>query len=120
MLDSIHVIVESKQTDGENNIVFTLRVAEDTLPTTEPTTARFVQTQQATEKGVAVLPYGGVIFGRNVVQVDASYNPIVATIKGETYTTGEAGINGSTEVGATFILTRVVSSGGGVIKQYVH
>lgn len=110
MLDSIHVIVESVQVDGENNTVITLRVAEDAMPTLEPTTARFVQTPTATEFGIAVLPYGGVIFGGNVTQADVYYE-VTADIKGTRYIDTTNQLTTSSEVGAEFVLT-AVSFGG--------
>lgn len=107
MLDSIHVIVESVQVDGENNEAITLAVAEDNMPTLEPTTVRFIQTQTATEQGIAILPYGGVIFGGNVTQFDSSYE-ITAEIKGVRYVNTTTPLTLSTEVGTVFELTKVI------------
>lgn len=111
MLDMIHVTVVSKQVDAEANTVFTLAVAEEDTATLEPTTVRFIQKSEATEQGIAVLPYGGVIFGGNVTGLDPRYE-MIARIKDEEYFT-TAALTGSTEVGAEFTLNRRTSGGGG-------
>ena len=111
MLDAIHVLVESIEVDGENNTAITLRVGEDSMPTLEPTTVRFIQTQEATEMGIAILPYGGVIFGGNVTGVDA-FVELKADIKGVEYT-AETRLTPAAEIGDVFTLNKESSGGSG-------
>lgn len=107
MLDAINVTVVSKHVDAEANTVFTLAVAEEDTATLEPTTVRFIQTESATEQGIAILPYGGVIFGGNVTGFDA-YVELTAEIKGTRYLNAVTRLTPSTNVGAEFELSSVV------------
>lgn len=61
--EEISVEIASKSM-AENATVFTLTVETDT-PALVGTEAKFIQTQDATEKGIAIHPYGAVIFPSN-------------------------------------------------------
>ena len=84
---------------AENAIVLTLNVQDDdaVLHSTE---GNFVQTQVATENGIAVHKYGAVIFPNG----DGSFN-LVMEVGGETYTSTTA-CTGAAVPGTTFIMQK--------------
>ena len=84
---------------AENAIVLTLGVQDDDA-TLASTNANFVQTQSATEQGIAVHKYGAVIFPNGA----GSFN-LVATIGGETYSSTVA-CTGAATPGTTFVLQK--------------
>lgn len=84
--DTITVEIASKSM-AENATVFTLTVEADE-PILSGTNARFVQTQDATEKGIAIHPYGAVILPAE-----------------QTTTTLELSVNGTTYVATTALTT---------------
>lgn len=98
MPESITVEVTDKSV-AENAIVLTLAVKDDGASLAS-TNANFVQTQSATEQGIAVHKYGAVIFPRG----EGSFN-LVATIGGETYKSTTA-CTGEVVPGNTFVLQK--------------
>lgn len=98
MPESFTVEVMDKSV-AENAIVLTLGVQDDdaVLHSTE---ANFVQTQTATEAGIAVHKYGAVIFPNG----NGSFN-LVMVVGGETYTSTTA-CTGAAVPGATFTMEK--------------
>lgn len=96
--ESVTVEVTDKSI-AENAIVLTLAVEDDNA-TLASTNANFVQTQSATEQGIAVHKYGAVIFPAGA----GSFN-LVAKIGGETYTSTVA-CTGAAVPGTTFTLQK--------------
>lgn len=89
----------SDKSMAENAIVLTLNVQDDdaVLHSTE---ANFVQTQSATEGGIAVHKYGAVIFPNGA----GSFN-LVMEVDGETYTSTTA-CTGAAAPGTTYTMQR--------------
>ena len=89
----------SDKSVAENAIVLTLNVQDDdaVLHSTE---ANFVQTNSATEAGIAVHKYGAVIFPNG----DGSFN-LVMVVNGETYTSTTA-CTGEAVPGTTFTMQK--------------
>lgn len=81
--------------------VFTLE-AKAGDATLAPNTARFVQTETLVTKSIAVNEYGALIIPVSQVATEIT---LVVEMGGATYT-GEATINGSSEVGATVTLAK--------------
>lgn len=84
---------------AENAIVLSLAVADDEAGFAS-TNANFVQTQSATEQGIAVHKYGAVIFPKG-----AGSFTLVAKIGGETYSSTVA-CTGEAVTGTTFTLQK--------------
>ena len=89
----------SDKSVAENAIVLTLNVQDDDA-VMHSTEANFVQTQSATEAGIAVHKYGAVIFPNG----DGSFN-LVMTVNGETYTS-TAACTGEAVPGTTFTMQK--------------
>lgn len=89
----------SDKSIAENAIVLTLNVQDDdaVLHSTE---ANFVQTQSATEQGIAIHKYGAVIFPNGA----GSFN-LVMEVNGETYTSTTA-CTGAAVPGTTFTMEK--------------
>lgn len=86
---------------AETGVVVTLLVDSDN-PTLASTEARFVQTQQATADGIAVHPYGAIMFPPNKTTI-----ALEMTVKGVKYT-GEAQLDTATAaVGDTITMNKV-------------
>ena len=98
MPESFTVEVADKSI-AENAIVLTLNVQDDDA-VMHNTEANFVQTQAATEAGVAVHKYGAVIFPNG----EGSFN-LVMNVGGETYTSTTA-CTGAAVPGATFTMQK--------------
>lgn len=97
--DSFEVEVSAIST-AETGTVVTLLVDSDN-PTLASTEARFVQTQQATADGIAVHPYGAIMFPPNKTTIALEMN-----VKGFKYT-GAAQLNTATAaVGATITMNK--------------
>ena len=86
--DTFDVEVDAIST-AETGTVVTLLVDSDN-PTLASTEARFVQTQQATADGIAVHPYGAIMFPPNKTTI-----ALEMTVKGVKYT-GAAQLNTAT------------------------
>lgn len=86
--DSFEVEVSAIST-ADTGTVVTLLVDSDN-PTLASTEARFVQTQQATADGIAVHPYGAIMFPPNKTTI-----ALEMTVKGVKYT-GEAALDTAT------------------------
>jgi hypothetical protein len=84
---------------AENAIVLTMNVQDDNA-VLHSTEANFVQTQSATEQGIAVHKYGAVIFPNG----DGSFN-LVMEVDGATYTSTTA-CTGAVAPGATFTMQK--------------
>lgn len=82
---------------ADNATVFTLAV-QDGNAAFSPTDVRFVQSQAATEAGIAIHPYGAVIF-----PAGQTTTTLQATVGGITYTATTA-LTTSANVGATITL----------------
>ena len=89
----------SDKSVAENAIVLTLNVQDDDAKL-HSTEANFVQTQSATEQGIAVHKYGAVIFPNG-----AGSFKLVMDIKGETYTS-ETDCTGAVVPGNTFVMSK--------------
>ena len=98
MPESFTVEVSDKSV-AENAIVLTLNVQDDNA-VLHSTEANFVQTQAATEAGIAVHKYGAVIFPNG----KGSFN-LVMEAGGETYTSATA-CTGASVPGATFTMEK--------------
>lgn len=97
--DSFEVEVSAIST-AETGTVVTLLVDSDN-PTLASTEARFVQTQQATADGIAVHPYGAIMFPPNKTTI-----ALEMTVKGVKYT-GEAQLDTATAaVGDTLTMNK--------------
>lgn len=97
--DSFEVEVSAIST-AETGTVVTLLVDSDN-PTLASTEARFVQTQQATTDGIAVHPYGAIMFPPNKTTI-----ALEMTVKGVKYT-GAAQLNTATAaVGDTITMNK--------------
>ena len=96
-LTSIAFTVSDVSVSDENS-VFVLVPTETT--TIQRSTYNFVQTEDATEKGIAIHPYGAIIMAN-----DSEGTTPEITINGNTYTAGTA-ITPSTVVGATITFTK--------------
>lgn len=84
---------------SERATILTLAVADDTagLPSTE---MRFVQDQTSTEKGIAVVPYGAVIF-----PAGQTTTTLTGTVENVGYTSAVA-VTTDFEVGDTFAMNK--------------
>lgn len=101
--DSITVEITGKDT-SEVGTIFTLNVKND-LPTLEPHSVNFVQTDALTKDGIAVQKYGAI-----VIPSTKSQTPITleADLDGTTYTSGEANITATNNnVGETVELSQL-------------
>lgn len=98
MPDTVTVEVADKSV-AENAIVLTLLVQDDDASLAN-TQATFIQTQSATEQGVAVHKYGAVIFPNGT----GSFS-LVAEIGGEIYTSTTA-CTGAVTPGTTFTMQK--------------
>lgn len=98
MPENVTVEVTDKSI-AENATVLTLAVEDDEAGFAS-TNANFVQTQSATEQGVAVHKYGAVIFPKG----EGSFK-LVATIGGETYVS-TTNCTGAAVPGTTFVLQK--------------
>ena len=86
---------------ADTGTVVTLLVDSDN-PTLASTEAKFVQTEQATKDGIAVHPYGAIMFPPTKTTIALEMN-----VKGVKYT-GAADLNTSTaEVGGTITMNKV-------------
>lgn len=95
---TLTVTILSKDVDA-NNIVLTMS-ADSSSATLKPYTVNFVQGEDATEKGVAIHPYGAIIAPVSVEAVDVG-----ATIGNTVYTAAEFDLT-SLEVGDTVTLSK--------------
>lgn len=84
---------------SERATILTLAVGDDTagLPSTE---MRFVQDESSTEKGIAVVPYGAVIF-----PAGQTTTTLKATVEGVGYTSARA-VTTDLDVGATITMNK--------------
>lgn len=89
----------SDKSIAENAIVLTLNVQDDDAKLYS-TNANFVQTQSATEQGIAVHKYGAVIFPKG----EGSFK-LVMLVDGETYTS-TTDCTGATVPGNTFVMQK--------------
>lgn len=103
--ESFNVEVVSKDV-GDNGTVFTV-VVDDDIPALHSTNARFVQTVEGVELGIAVHPYGAYIFPRRPATL--ATDPVAITIKmtvdGIIYTS-TAELHAGTDTGAKFTLSK--------------
>ena len=97
--ETFTVEVGDKST-GENAITLTLYVQDDT-PGVSSTNAEFVQTQSATEQGIAVHKYGAVLFPNGV----GSFT-LEMVVGGVVYQSTTA-CTGAATTGATFTMEKV-------------
>ena len=96
---SITVEIVDKSS-AENGTVIVVEAQEDN-PTLAHSTFKFVQTEDATVKGVAVHKYGAYMFPAN-----AEGTPVVIEIDGITYTNEETPITTALAVGTTIVLAQ--------------
>lgn len=90
----------SDKSVGDNAIVLTLEQADtDTL---SPTNFVFTQTEDATEKGIAIHPYGAVIYPAGETAVSTT---LEGTINGVRYVAGSATAS-SVAVGTNIVLSK--------------
>lgn len=84
---------------SERATILTLAVGDDTagLPSTE---MRFIQDQSSTEKGIAIVPYGAVIF-----PAGQTTTTLTATVEGVGYTSAVA-VTTDFEVGDTITMNK--------------
>lgn len=89
----------SDKSQADNAIVLTLNVQDDSA-VLHSTNANFVQTQAATQAGIAVHKYGAIIFPNG----EGSFN-LVMEVNGVTYTSTTA-CTGAAVPGATFTMQK--------------
>lgn len=94
---SLSFTVASKDTSAEGMTTMVL-LLNDSTAQFNPTTDKHIQTEDATEKGVAVQPYGGYIFPEGATSIDAEVQ-----IQGTSYT---ATVAKNANVGTTVSFTK--------------
>ena len=77
---------------SEVSTIITLAEVNETGNTVSSTNFNFVQTEELTTDGVAVLPYGAFIIPLNTTEPVETINPVL-TINGDEYTTNEITIS---------------------------
>lgn len=98
-----------EKSDNENATVFTLAIDDETAALS-PANYHFVQTEDATKKGIAVHKYGAYIFPPN-----AGGTMITVSVDGTTYTAGQDEsskdilLETTAAVGNTFTLKKVTN-----------
>lgn len=97
--DTFNVKVTDKSTSAEGITVLTLEVV-DNVATLEPRDINFVQTQTATQNGVAVHKYGAVMYPDGAGAVTLSF-----TAGGEMYTANTT-LSSSADVDDTIVFTK--------------
>lgn len=90
-------------TVSDTNTVVTVELTES--PTLAPMAYNFVQSEDATEKGIAVHKYGAFIFTNGESAVTTTPELV---INGTTYTAGEGTVGTNSEVGDTLTFTPAV------------
>lgn len=90
-------------TVSDTNTVVTVELTES--PTLAPMAYNFVQSEDATEKGIAVHKYGAFIFTNGASDVTTIPELV---INGTTYTAGEGTVGTDSEVGDTLTFTPAV------------